>query len=100
MLKGFRVSKEELTSLFNMQADTIINNSFTSSSTPHEAAQNLSLNASSGGETIGPSNSEIISQVIILLVVLIISVGGNGLVCFLVFTVKQLQIPTNYFILS
>ena len=100
MLKGFRVSKEELTSLFNMQADTIINNSFTSSSTPHEAAQNLSLNASSGGETIGPSNSEIISQVIILLVVLIISVGGNGVVCFLVFTVKQLQIPTNYFILS
>ena len=47
-----------------------------------------------------PSDFEIISQAIILIVVLIVSVGGNGLVCFLVFTVKQLQIPTNYFILS
>ena len=48
----------------------------------------------------GPSDFEIISQAVILIIVLIVSVGGNGLVCFLVFTVKQLQIPTNYYILS
>lgn len=47
-----------------------------------------------------PSDFEIVSQVVILITVLIVSVGGNGLVCFLVFTVKQLQIPTNYFIVS
>jgi len=47
-----------------------------------------------------PSDFEIVSQVVLLITVLIVSVGGNGLVCFLVFTVKQLQIPTNYFIVS
>lgn len=47
-----------------------------------------------------PSDFEIITQVVILIVVLVVSVGGNGLVCYLVFTVKQLQVPTNYFILS
>ncbi|XP_022792879.1 alpha-2A adrenergic receptor-like [Stylophora pistillata] len=47
-----------------------------------------------------PSDFEIIAQVVILIVVLVVSVGGNGLVCYLVFTVKQLQVPTNYFILS
>ena len=54
----------------------------------------------SGNPSTGPSDFEIISQAVILIIVLIVSVGGNGLVCFLVFTVKQLQIPTNYYILS
>ena len=47
-----------------------------------------------------PSEFEIVSQAIVLIAVLIVSVFGNGVVCFLVFTIKQLQIPTNYFILS
>jgi len=58
------------------------------------------LNNTSRLSSAGPSDFEIISQAVILIIVLIVSVGGNGLVCFLVFTVKQLQIPTNYFILS
>ena len=58
------------------------------------------LNNTSQLSSAGPSDVEIISQAVILIIVLIVSVGGNGLVCFLVFTVKQLQIPTNYFILS
>lgn len=58
------------------------------------------LNHTSLLSSAGPSDTEIISQAVILIIVLIVSVGGNGLVCFLVFTVKQLQIPTNYFILS
>ena len=79
-----------------MQAETTTSYNCSSlSNGSYEANQSLNR-----VEAAGPSDFEIVSQAIILIVVLIVSVGGNGLVCFLVFTAKQLQIPTNYFILS
>ena len=82
-----------------MQAGTTSNNySSLSNFTTHTV--NHSGNASTRLGAAGPSDLEIVSQTVILIIVLIVSVGGNGLVCFLVFKVKHLQIPTNYFILS
>lgn len=76
-----------------------VNNNVSSLSNISHAANHSGLNTTSRQST-APSDFEIISQAVILIIVLIVSIGGNGLVCFLVFTVKQLQIPTNYFILS
>lgn len=76
------------------------NDNISSLSNISHPANHSGLNNTSRLSSAAPSDFEIISQAVILIIVLIVSVGGNGLVCFLVFTVKQLQIPTNYFILS
>lgn len=76
------------------------NNNISSLPNISHTGNHSELNHTSRLSSAGPSDTEIISQAVILIIVLIVSVGGNGLVCFLVFTVKQLQIPTNYFILS
>lgn len=82
-----------------MQVGTV-NNDSSLSNMSHPTADHSGLNSTSRLSAPAPSDFEIISQAVILIVVLIVSVGGNGLVCFLVFTFKHLQIPTNYFILS
>lgn len=81
-----------------MEGDAINNTSSLLPEVIH--GRNHSVNSSTQTWPSSPSDFEIISQAVILIVVVIVSIGGNGLVCFLVFTVKQLQIPTNYFILS
>ena len=43
---------------------------------------------------------ELVIQALVLILVLIVTLVGSGLVCYCIFTVRQLQIPTNYFILS
>lgn len=82
-----------------MQVGAAANNNFSSLSNLSHPANHSGLNTTSRLST-APSDFEIISQAVVLIIVLIVSVFGNGLVCFLVFTVKQLQMPTNYFILS
>lgn len=82
-----------------MQVGAAANNNFSSLSNLSHSANHSGLNTTSRLST-APSDFEIISQAVILIIVLIVSVFGNGLVCFLVFSVKQLQMPTNYFILS
>ena len=57
-------------------------------------------NSTTVASTNNPGEFEVTSQALILILVLVISLTGNGLLCYLILAIKQLQIPTNYFILS
>ena len=57
-------------------------------------------NSTTVASTNNPGEFEITSQALILILVLVVSLAGNGLLCYLILAIKQLQLPTNYFILS